>query len=174
MTSARLRLGVALDLAIPMPFSGCSFPSLCRLSNVVILASRPRLPTPKWRSLGIRVFPGVSAILLPPRSVSPKLRVTVGGEFPIGALSVAQRVPSSTMVHLPSVLPLDTASRLSRRCASVVRVFSSTRLPGFTGPESSVLLVELPSSAPFPLRDRRYRVRFLRYSRAAGQEDFPG
>ncbi len=45
MTSAMLRLGVALDLATPMPFSGCSLPSLCRLSNVVILASRLRLPT---------------------------------------------------------------------------------------------------------------------------------
>jgi hypothetical protein len=174
MTSAMLRLGVCVDLAIPMPFSSCSLPSLCRLSNVVLLASRPRLPTPKWRGLGVRVFPGVSAILLPHRSVGPTLRATVGGEFPIGALSVAPRGPSSTMVHLRSGLALDTASRVSRRCVSVVRVFSSTRLPGFLGPESSVLLVDLPSSAPFPFRVCRYRVRFLRPLQAAGQEDFPG
>jgi hypothetical protein len=169
-----LRLGVCFDLAIPIPFSGCSLPSLCRLSNVVILASRPRLPTPRWRGLGVRVFPVVSTILLPQRSIGPKLHVTVGGEFPVSALSVAPRVPSSPMVHLPSVLSLGTASRLPRRCVSVVRVFSSTLLPGFTGPESSVLPVDLPSSAPFPFRDHRSRVRFLRPLPAAGQEDFPG
>jgi hypothetical protein len=169
-----LRLGVALDLAIPIPFSGCSFPSLCRLSNVVILASRPRLPTPRWRALGVRVFPVIRVLLLPYRSEDSRVTVTVGGEFPLRALSVARRVPSSTMVHLPSGLALGTASRLSQRCVSVVRVFSSTLLPGFTGPESSVLPVDLPSSAPFPLRGRRYRVWFLRPVQAAGQEDFPG
>jgi len=169
-----LRLGVALDLAIPIPFSGCSFPSLSRLSNVVILASRPRLPTPRRRDLGVRVFPVVRVLLLPHRSEGSRVGVTVGGEFPLRALSVARRGPSSTMVPLPSVLALDTALRLSPRCVSVVRVFSSTRLPGFTGPESSVLPVELPSSAPFPFRVCRYRVRFLRPLRAAGQEDFPG
>ena len=174
MTSAILRLGVALDLAIPMPFSGCSLPSLCRLSNVVILASRPRLPTPRWRGLGVRVFPVVRVILLPHRSEGSRVGVTVGGEFPLRALSVARRGPSSTMAHWPSGLPVCTASRLSRRCASVVRVLSSTRLPGFKGPESSVLPVDLPSSAPFPFRVRRYRVCFLRPLQAAGQEDFPG
>ena len=174
MTSAMLRLGVCVDLAIPIPFSGCSLPSLCRLSNVVILASRPRLPTPRWRGLGVRVFPVVRGILLPHRSERSRLRVTVGGEFPTGALSVAPRGPSSTMASSPSGSPVFTASRLSRRCGSVVRVFSSTRLPGFTGPESSVLPVDLPSSAPFPFRDRRYRVRFLQPLLAAGQEDFPG
>ncbi len=174
MTSASLRLGVALDLAIPIAFSGCSLPSLCRLSNVVILASRPRLPTPGWRDPGIRVFPVVRVILLPYRSEGPQVGVTVGGEFPLRALSVARRVPSFTIAHWPPGLPVVTASRLSPRCGSVVRVFSSTRLPGFTGPESSVLPVDLPSSAPFPFRVRRYRVRFLRPLQAAGQEDFPG
>jgi len=169
-----LRLGVCVDLAIPMPFSGCSLPSLCRLSNVVLLASRPRLPTPRWRGLGVRVFPVVRVILLPHRSAKSRVSVTVGGEFPTGALSVAPRGPSSTMASSLSEPPVFTASRLSRRCGSVVRVFSSTRLPGFTGPESSVLPVDLPSSAPFPLRGRRYRVRFLRHLRDAGQEDFPG
>jgi hypothetical protein len=174
MTSAILRLGVGFDLAIPIPFSGCSFPSLCRLSNVVILASRPRLPTPRWRDLGVRVFPVIRVILSPHRSEDSRVGVTVGGEFPLRALSVARRGPSSTMVDRPSVLALDTASRVSQRCVSVVRVFSSTRLPGFTGPESSVLPVDLPSSAPFPFRDHRYRVCFLRPLQAAGQEDFPG
>ena len=174
MTSAMLRLGVCFDLAIPIPFSGRSCPSLCRLSNVVSLASRPRLPTPRWRGLGIRVFPGLRVILLPHRSERSRLGVTVGGEFPLRALSVARRVPSSTLASSPSGLPVITASRLSRRCGSVVRVFSSTRLPGFIGPESSVLPVDLPSSAPFPFQVRRYRVRFLRPPAAAGQEDFPG
>jgi hypothetical protein len=157
-----------------MPFSGCSFPSLGRLSNVVILASRPRLPTPRWRALGVRVFPVISVLWLPYRSEDSRMRVTVGGEFPLRALSVARRGPSSTMVHLPSGLALGTASRLSPRCVSVVRVFSFTLLPGFTGPESSVLPVALPASAPFPLRDRRDRVCFLRPVQAARQEDFPG
>jgi hypothetical protein len=138
----------------------------------------PRLSSttspPRWRGLGVRVFPVVSPPWLPPRSIGPTLHVTVGGEFPVRALSVAPRVPRSPMVHFPSVLSLATASRLPRRCVSVVRVFSSTLLPGFTGPESSVLPVDLPSSAPFPFRDYRYRVRFLRPLPAAGQEDFPG
>ena len=34
----------------------------------------------------------------------------------------------------------------------VVRVLPSTLLPGFIGPESSVLPVNLPPFAPFPLR----------------------
>ena len=174
MTSASLRLGVTLDLAIPMPFSGCLLLALYRLSNVVILASRPRLPTPRRRDLGVRVFPVVRVILLPYHSERPLVGVTVGEEFPLRALSVARRVPSSTMASSPSSLPIVTASRLSRHCGSVVRVLSSTRLPGFTGPESSVLPVDLPSSAPFPFRDCRYRVRFLRPLQAAGQEDFPG
>ena len=38
------------------------------------------------------------------------------------------------------------------QCFLVVRVLSSTLLPGFIGPESSVLPVNLPPSAPSPLR----------------------
>jgi len=34
----------------------------------------------------------------------------------------------------------------------VSRVFSSALLPGFSGPESSVLSVDLPPSDPSPLR----------------------
>jgi len=34
----------------------------------------------------------------------------------------------------------------------IVRVLSSALLPGFTGPESSVLSVNLPPSGPYPLR----------------------
>lgn len=124
--------------------------------------------------LGVRVFPVVSVLLLPHQSAGSTVGGTVGGEFPLHALSGARRVPRSTMAYRPSTLPLCTASRLSRRCGSVVRVLSSARLPGFTGPESSVLPVDLPSSAPFPFRVRRYRVRFLRPLQAAGQEDFPG
>lgn len=42
----------------------------------------------------------------------------------------------------------------------VFRVFSSTLLPGFSGPESSVLPVDLPPSDPSPLRDLLVRFRF--------------
>ena len=174
MTSANLRLGVAFDLAIPMPFSGWSIPSLCRLSNVVILAFRPRLPTPRWRHQGVRVFPVVKVILLPQPSEGSRASMTVGGEFPIRALSVARRGPSSTIIHWPPVLPVATAARLSRRCGSVVRVLSSTQLPGFTGPESSVLPVNLPSSVPFPFRVRRYRGRFSTVSSDRETGGLPG
>lgn len=137
-----------------------------RLSSTT---SHPQVAAPRRPSLPRRQSDLVAA---PIRRIEGG--VTVGGEFPIRALSVARRGPSSTMASLPSVLALDTALRLSPRCVSVVRVFSSTLLPGFTGPESSVLPVDLPSSAPFPFRVCRYRVRFLRPLQAAGQEDFPG
>ncbi len=107
-------------------------------------------------------FPRHQRGLVAARSEGPRVGVTGGGACPLSALSVALRVPRSTMAHWPSGLPFLTASRLSRRCVSVVRVFSSTRLPGFAGPESSVLPVDLPPSVPFPFRVRRYRVRFLR------------
>lgn len=42
----------------------------------------------------------------------------------------------------------------------VVRVLSSALLPGFIGPESSVLPMDLPPSAPSPLRVRRSRFGF--------------
>jgi hypothetical protein len=41
-------------------------------------------------------------------------RTTVGGEFPTCALSVAQRVPSSTMVHVSASPPTIPDGRLSR------------------------------------------------------------
>jgi hypothetical protein len=43
----------------------------------------------------------------------------------------------------------------------VVRVLSSTPLPGFTGPESSVLSVNLPPSGPSPLRGLLVGIGFL-------------
>ena len=46
------------------------------------------------------------------------------------------------------------------RVFPVVRVFSSALLPGFIGPESSVLPMDLPPSAPSPLRGRRSRFGF--------------
>jgi hypothetical protein len=121
-----LRLGVCVDLAIPIPFSGCSFPSLCRLSNVVILASRPRLPTPRWRDLEVRVFPVVRVILWPHRSEDSRMGVTVGGEFPLRALSVARRGPSSTMVPLPRFL-LSILLQGSHRVVSRSSGFSPPR-----------------------------------------------
>ena len=46
------------------------------------------------------------------------------------------------------------------RVFPVVRVFSSALLPGFIGPESSVLPMDLPPSASSPLRGRRSRFGF--------------
>ena len=43
----------------------------------------------------------------------------------------------------------------------VLRVFSSALLPGFIGPASSVLSVDLPPSDPYPLRDLLIRVGFM-------------
>ena len=109
MTSAMLRLGVCFDLAIPIPFSGCSCPSLCRLSNVVILASRPRLPTPRWRGLGVRVFPVVRVILLPHRSEEStggdgRWRVSAPRPFGCAAGSSFHHGPPSHRIFLS--LPL--------------------------------------------------------------------
>jgi len=49
----------------------------------------------------------------------------------------------------------------SRFCFLIVRVLSSTLLPGFTGPESSVLSVNLPPSGPYPLRVLLIGIGFL-------------
>jgi hypothetical protein len=50
---------------------------------------------------------------------------------------------SSTTSHAPS-----DATGTSRLHFLVVRIFSSTPLPGFIGPESSVIPVDLPPSDP--------------------------
>jgi len=59
----------------------------------------------------------------------------------------------------------------------VFRVFSSTLLPGFSGPESSVLHADLSSSVPFPIRVSPLSGPFYGPSRKhsePGQKDFPG
>jgi hypothetical protein len=59
----------------------------------------------------------------------------------------------------------------------VVRVFPSTLLPGFLGPESSVLHADLPSSVPSPIRVSPFLGpfdgSFWKLSEPE-QEDFPG
>jgi len=86
---------------------------------------------------------------------------------PFGFL--APSFPPVTLCRLFIGVTITSRPRLpmpQRRCwdiqASflVVRVFSSTPLPRFTGPESSVLSVNLPPSDPYPLRDLLSRVRF--------------
>ena len=54
---------------------------------------------------------------------------------------------SSTTSHIPM-----TITGISRFRSLIVRVLSSTLLPGFIGPESSVLSVDLPPSGPYPFR----------------------
>ena len=51
---------------------------------------------------------------------------------------------------------------LRRPVFPVVRVLSSTLLPGFIGPESSVLPVDLPPSAPSPASGSPSRFSFMR------------
>jgi hypothetical protein len=53
---------------------------------------------------------------------------------------------------LPFVCGFPQPKRVVLACCGVVRVFSSTLLPGFSGPESSVLSADLPSSVPSPIR----------------------
>jgi len=70
----------------------------------------------------------------------------------------------SSVVSLPPLVhgfpcPND-AIRASRTPFLVVRVLSSTLLPGFSGPESSLLPVDLPPSAP-PLRVLLVGIGFL-------------
>lgn len=59
----------------------------------------------------------------------------------------------------------------------VVRVLSSTLLPGFFGPESSVLPVNLPPSAPSPFRGLLLGVSLMTFCGnlpMPSQEGFPG
>lgn len=49
-------------------------------------------------------------------------------------------------------------------CFTVVGVFSSTLLPGFFGPESSVQPADLPRSVPFPFRVRLSRKGFMEHA----------
>ena len=58
----------------------------------------------------------------------------------------------------------------------IVGVFSSTLLPGFIGPESSVLPADLPPSATSPPWDllRGSALCRLRQPSTTGQEGFPG
>ena len=53
------------------------------------------------------------------------------------------------------------ATGTSRLHFLVVRIFSSTPLPGFIGPESSVIPVDLPPSDPSPLRVLLIGIGFL-------------
>ena len=54
------------------------------------------------------------------------------------------------------------AIRASRPHFLFVRILSSTPLPGFIGPESSVLPVNLPPSGPYPLRGLLIGIGFLK------------
>ena len=55
------------------------------------------------------------------------------------------------------------ATKASRLHFLIVRVLSSTPLPGFIGPESSVLSVNLPPSGPYPLRGLLIGTGFLKF-----------
>ena len=79
--------------------------------------------------------------------------------FPCNSMSAPHRCHhhlSSTTSHAPS-----DATGTSRLHFLVVRIFSSTPLPGFIGPESSVIPVDLPPSDPSPLRVLLIGIGFL-------------
>jgi len=85
---------------------------------------------------------------------------------PSGLLALSPSTLSrlSLVVTLPFVCVFPQsgdATELSPPLGWIVRVFSSALLPGFSGPESSVLHADLSSSAPFPIRVSPSRVRFM-------------
>ena len=95
--------------------------------------------------------------------ISGEIRVSPFG-FLVPSFTLQLYVGSSSLS--PSLLvhgfpcPSD-AAKTSRLHFLVVRVLSSTPLPDFTGPESSVLPVNLPPSGPFPLRGLLIGIGFL-------------
>ena len=97
--------------------------TLIRLLDAITIASRPRLPIFHWRLWNTQALPWNVQIF------GSRCVLTVAS----GGFSVERR---SSLFQ--SFL--------------VVRVLSSTLLPGFIGPESSVLPVNLPPFAPSPLR----------------------
>jgi len=75
----------------------------------------------------------------------------LSGSFTLQLYLGSSSLSPSLLVHgFPC--PSD-ATKASRLHFLIVRILSSTPLPGFTGPESSVLSVNLPPSGPYPLRD---------------------
>jgi hypothetical protein len=86
---------------------------------------RDARPHGAWPTAGGRVArPGVGVLSRRPGHARPgpgggrsgrnTARATVGGEFPSCSLSVVQRVPHSTVVHVSASPPLIPGSRISR------------------------------------------------------------
>ena len=70
--------------------------------------------------------------------------------------------PSVSLSPLVHDFPCpNDATGTSRLLFLIVRVLSSTLLPGFIGPESSVLSVNLPPSDPYPLQVLLIGIGFL-------------
>ncbi len=105
--------------------------TLIRLFNVVTIAFRPRLPTIQRRYLKC-----------PDLTVC---RIGIGSDQSYHRLAMGS--PACTFLRHP-IFP-------------VVRVLSSTLLPGFFGPESSVLSVNLPPSVPCPASGSPIRFGFM-------------
>ena len=101
---------------------------------------------------------------------------------PSGLLALSPSTLSrlSLVVTLPFVCVFPQsgdATELSPPLGWIVRVFSSALLPGFSGPESSVLHADLPPSVPFPIRVSPLSGPFYDSSRKQSepeQENFPG
>lgn len=123
---------VPRGFAIPDGLLAPASHPLGRLPPVVILASRPRLPAPRWRLWAPEYSRGLVGCF------RRKGVVTVASGGPLVPVFLGWR-PS-----LPVCNPWSP-------CVPVVGGLSSALLPGFIGPESSVLPVDLPPSAPFVL-----------------------
>jgi|WetSurMetagenome_2_1015567.scaffolds.fasta_scaffold65884_2 hypothetical protein len=65
------------------------------------------------------------------------------------------------LAYRPRLSALRPTRPRARVVFSVVGVLSSTLLPGFIGPESSVVFADLPRSAPLPLRFLLSRLGFM-------------
>jgi hypothetical protein len=137
---------VGRDSNTPYGFLAPSFATLTRLPNVATIASRPRLPMPQRRYWDTQAWNSRQAV-------------------PPGQMCVDRR--KRRVLYPGLCLPFSFL---------VLRVLSSTLLPGFTGPDSSVLPVDLPPPAPYPLRVRLIGsvLWHLRQLSIPVQKGFPG
>ena len=171
------------DFSFHQGLSGCGWPS-GRNRMPIDLPGPPWLVPPRMgfgHPPSVFWFPHLySQLLFDSLMPSPSPLVH---RFPCSDDEIGTSRHDSLVNHNPDQMCVD---RRKRRvlCPSgslpdrflVFRVFSSALLPGFSGPESSVISVDLPPSGPLPLQGLfigSVLWRLVQLS-APGQEGFPG